>query len=101
MKRCFFTSCTFPPFSVAEEERSFFWSLGRQILRTHRPFRAVIMDTEGTPILRVRRPFAFINSRMFAQRHVDPNDPQSKIETFGEVQQVWHPWRRKYELFLR
>lgn len=23
------------------------------------------------------------------------------LDTFGEVQQIWHPWRRKYDLFLR
>jgi hypothetical protein len=23
------------------------------------------------------------------------------LDTFAEVQQVWHPWRRRYNLFLR
>lgn len=36
---------------IAEEPRGFLTSVFRQILRTHRPFRAVIMDRDGTPIL--------------------------------------------------
>lgn len=23
------------------------------------------------------------------------------LDTFAEVQQVWHPWRRRYNLFIR
>ena len=23
------------------------------------------------------------------------------LDTFAEVQQVWHPWRRRYDLFIR
>lgn len=36
---------------IAEEPRGLLASLSRQIFRTHRPFRAVIMDREGTPVL--------------------------------------------------
>jgi Scramblase len=36
---------------IAEEPRGLLASFSRQILRTHRPFRAVIMDREGTPVL--------------------------------------------------
>jgi hypothetical protein len=39
---------------IAEEPRGLLSSLSRQVLRTHRPFRALIMDTEGNPILWVR-----------------------------------------------
>ena len=39
---------------IAEEPRGFFSTFGRQIFRTHRPFRAVVMDPSGTPILWVR-----------------------------------------------
>jgi len=28
-------------------------------------------------------------------------DAEPSLETFGEVQQIWHPWRRRYDLFLR
>jgi hypothetical protein len=37
---------------------------------------------------------------MYAQRR--PFDASGDaLETFGEIQQVWHPWRRKYDLFMR
>lgn len=36
---------------IAEEPRGLLASFSRQLLRTHRPFRAVIMDREGTPVL--------------------------------------------------
>lgn len=36
---------------IAEEPRGLLASFSRQIFRTHRPFRAVIMDREGTPVL--------------------------------------------------
>ena len=29
------------------------------------------------------------------------HDAEASLETFGEVQQIWHPWRRRYDLFLR
>ena len=36
---------------------------------------------------------------MYAQRR--PFDASDEaLETFGEVQQIWHPWRRKYDLFM-
>ncbi|CAA7267900.1 unnamed protein product [Cyclocybe aegerita] len=90
---------------IAEEPRGFLGTLSRQAFATHRPFRAVIMDNEGLPVLWVRRPFAWINSRMLVQRlkaHAN-YDPETEpiLGTFGEVQQIWHPWRRRYDLFLR
>ena len=36
---------------IAEEPRGFLSTFSRQIFRTHRPFRAIIMDHDGTPIL--------------------------------------------------
>jgi len=90
---------------IAEEQRSFLSVVSRQLFRTHRPFRALIMDTEGTPVLWLRRPFSWINSRMFVQRLKDgeaydaEGDPV--LDTFAEVQQRWHLWRRKYDLFIR
>ncbi|KAM5533254.1 hypothetical protein V8D89_013031 [Ganoderma adspersum] len=75
---------------IAEEPRGFLATVSRQVFRTHRPFRAIVMDAQGSPILWIRRPFAFINSRMYLV-----------LDTFAEVQQRWHPWRRRYDLFLR
>lgn len=69
---------------MAEEGQGFLTTLQRQFMRTHRPFRSVVMDREGVPVLfvslvaasprlkdanrivpKIRRPFAFINSRIF------------------------------------
>ncbi|KAI0636816.1 Scramblase-domain-containing protein [Trametes polyzona] len=90
---------------IAEEPRGFLSTFSRQIFRTHRPFRAIVMDAEGSPILWLRRPFAFINSRMYVQRlkDFDTYTPEGEpvLDTFAEVQQRWHPWRRRYDLFLR
>ncbi|WRT69687.1 uncharacterized protein IL334_006677 [Kwoniella shivajii] len=79
---------------LAEEEQTIISAISRQALRTHRPFRAVIMDKHGKPILWVRRPFAFINSRIFV--HAEEG---SEGKLVGEAQQQWHPWRRRYNLF--
>jgi uncharacterized protein YfbU (UPF0304 family) len=40
---------------------------------------------------------------MHVQRQTDvAEDTQEPVlDTFAEVQQVWHPLRRKYDLFLR
>lgn len=90
---------------IAEEPKGFFAVLARQAFATHRPFKAVIMDVEGSPIMWIRRPFAWINSRIYVQRlqagteHTPGGEPI--LDTFAEVQQVWHPWRRRYDLFIR
>ncbi|KAI0306548.1 Scramblase-domain-containing protein [Multifurca ochricompacta] len=88
---------------IAEEPRGLLASFSRQILRTHRPFRAVIMDHEGKPVLWIRRPFAWINSRMHVQRlkdwHEHTTTGEPVLDTFGEAQQRWHLWRRRYDLF--
>ncbi|KAJ8592820.1 Scramblase-domain-containing protein [Rhizopogon salebrosus TDB-379] len=89
---------------IAEEPRGFLSMFARQIFRTHRPFRALVMDLHGSPILWIRRPFAWINSRMFVQRledlHQYTPEGEPVLDTFGEVQQEWHLWRRRYHLFL-
>lgn len=36
---------------IAEEEKGFLATISRQAFATHRPFRAVIMDASGSPIL--------------------------------------------------
>ncbi|KAG8990212.1 hypothetical protein FRB90_001851 [Tulasnella sp. 427] len=90
---------------IAEEERGFFGTVARQAFKTHRAFRSVIMDVNGTPILWIHRPFSWINSRLFVQRTLsDINKKTGEEETshvnFGVARQEWHPWRRKYHLFL-
>ncbi|KAI9510892.1 Scramblase-domain-containing protein [Russula earlei] len=90
---------------MAEEPRGLLASFSRQILKTHRPFRALVMDREGTPVLWVRRPFAWINSRMYVQSLKDWHEYTSTgepiLDTFAEAQQRWHLWRRRYDLFIR
>ncbi|WWC65821.1 uncharacterized protein I303_108443 [Kwoniella dejecticola CBS 10117] len=81
---------------LAEEEQTILSTISRQALRTHRPFRAVIMDSTGKPVLWIRRPFAFINSRIFV--HAQEG---SEGKLVGEAQQQWHPWRRRYNLFQK
>jgi hypothetical protein len=36
---------------IAEEEKGLLATISRQAFATHRPFRAVIMDASGSPIL--------------------------------------------------
>jgi hypothetical protein len=42
---------------------------------------------------------------MFVQKLLDNKDytPEGEpvLDTFAEVQQRWHLWRRRYDLFLR
>lgn len=38
---------------------------------------------------------------MLVQRRRDRDHEPDALDTFGEVQQIWHPWRRRYDLFLR
>ncbi len=40
---------------IAEEDRGFLGTVTRQAFSTHRPFKAVILDTSGSPILWVSR----------------------------------------------
>lgn len=39
---------------IAEEPRGLLSMFSRQLFRTHRPFRALIMDLDGNPVLWVR-----------------------------------------------
>lgn len=66
-------------------------AMSRQVLRTHRPFKASVLDLEGNEVLKIHRPFAFINSRIMI------STPDDRL--IGEVQQEWHLVRRKYNLF--
>jgi len=89
---------------IAEEQRSFLSVMSRQVLRTHRPFRALILDAEGNTVLWLRRPFSWINSRMYIQRMKEGSGFTTEgdlvLDTFAEAQQRWHLWRRRYDLFL-
>ncbi|KAF2220578.1 Scramblase, partial [Elsinoe ampelina] len=86
---------------LAEEDHGFGRAIVRQMARTHRSFTAHIFDISGREILRIHRPFAWINSRI---RIYDPitstsTIPLSDMRIIGEAQQEWAPLRRKYNLF--
>ncbi|KAI9137102.1 Scramblase-domain-containing protein [Paraphysoderma sedebokerense] len=76
---------------IAEED-----GLGKSLMRnffhTHRRFNAMVMDTQGNVVLKIHRPFSFINSRLYVY-----SQPDNQL--IGEVHQQWHLWRRKYNLF--
>ncbi|KAJ1957676.1 hypothetical protein IWQ62_005040 [Dispira parvispora] len=77
---------------VAEQE-SFKGTISRQLLRTHRPFHASILDKDGNEVFQIYRPFSFINSRIYIK--------DNKGTVIGEVHQEWHLWKRRYDLFVR
>ncbi|KAJ2801521.1 hypothetical protein H4R20_003633 [Coemansia guatemalensis] len=82
------------PAGFMVEERTLASEIGRQIYRLHRPFNVLVLDLNGKACLRIRRPFSLINSR------ISVTDEHTK-RIVGESQQEWHPWRRRYNLFLR
>ncbi|ONM14323.1 scramblase-related [Zea mays] len=61
------------------------------LLRTRRPFVAEITDAMGNEIFKVRRPFWWINSSIYAE--VDGKE-------IGVVHRRWHLWQRIYDLYL-
>lgn len=71
-------------------------SLGKGIMRqitvTHRSFTAAICDKDLNVLMKIYRPFFFYKSSMYIQ-NIDG-------ETIGEIHQRWHPFRRKYDLYV-
>ncbi|XP_031094883.1 uncharacterized protein LOC115999213 isoform X1 [Ipomoea triloba] len=65
--------------------------LARQLLRLRRPFVAFITDGLGNELFRVRRPFWWINSSIYAEING---------KEIGVVHRRWHLWRRIYDLYL-
>ncbi|XP_021762088.1 altered inheritance rate of mitochondria protein 25-like [Chenopodium quinoa] len=63
----------------------------RQFLRLRRPFVAYITDALGTELFRIRRPFWWITSSIYAEVNG---------KEIGVVHQRWHLWRRIYDLYL-
>ncbi|KAK3047819.1 hypothetical protein LTR09_010794 [Extremus antarcticus] len=114
---------------IAEQDHGIGRTIVRQLARTHRSFTTHILDSREREVLRIHRPFAYINSRI---RIYDPvpeggyvdttistalqgvsassaTDQASVAQTsplkldemriIGEAQQQWAPLRRKYNLF--
>ncbi|XP_051121207.1 altered inheritance rate of mitochondria protein 25 [Andrographis paniculata] len=63
----------------------------RQLLRLRRPFTAYITDGLGSELFRVRRPFWWITSSIYAEING---------KEVGVVHRRWHLWRRIYDLYL-
>ncbi|KAJ2620905.1 hypothetical protein GGI25_003987 [Coemansia spiralis] len=74
------------------EELSFMSTITRQFFRLHRPFRVHVLDLNGKVCMNIWRNFSIINSRIFVADH--------QKMSIGESQQEWHPWRRRYNLFI-
>jgi hypothetical protein len=52
---------------LTEDEGSIGRAVGRQLLKTRRPFTATVMSPEGQVIFRMRRPFYLVNSSIFIE----------------------------------
>ncbi|WPH03872.1 Hypothetical protein R9X50_00675500 [Acrodontium crateriforme] len=114
---------------IAERDHGIGSTVARQMFRTHRSFTTHIFDREEREVLRVHRPFSWINSNI---RIYDPvpeggytnmessSDLQGtstssalnqgtvaqvsplkleEMRIIGEAKQQWAPLRRKYNLF--
>ncbi|GAU32363.1 hypothetical protein TSUD_44060 [Trifolium subterraneum] len=76
------------PVGLIREQSNF---ITRQLLRLRRPFVALITDAMGNELFRVRRPFWWITSSIYAE--IDGKE-------IGVVHRRWHLWRRIYDLYL-
>ena len=82
-----------------EEERGIWSTVQRQLLRTRRPFKMQFWPTnhmEHDPSLSIERGFKIVNSKV----QCVVNDHEES-EIVAESKQVWHLWRRKYDLFAK
>jgi hypothetical protein len=114
---------------LAEQDHGIGRAMVRQVARTHRSFTTHIFDVNQREVLRIHRPFSYINSRIriydpipeegcgdgdlstalqrtSAASAVDPNTTAhtsplklEEMRIIGEAQQQWAPLRRKYNLF--
>lgn len=77
-------------------------AITRQITRLHRPFTVRVFDFKGNHTLTIRRPFSFINSHIqcFLPAVINQSETSSDL-LIGESRQEWHPWRRRYNLFVK
>ncbi|XP_060675511.1 altered inheritance rate of mitochondria protein 25 isoform X1 [Ziziphus jujuba] len=76
------------PVGFIREQSNF---IARQLLRLRRPFVAFITDGMGNELFRVRRPFWWITSSIYAEING---------KEVGVVHRRWHLWRRIYDLYL-
>lgn len=114
---------------IAEQDHGMGKAFARQMFKTHRSFTTHIFDRYEREVLRIHRPFAYINSKIRIYDPV-PEGGYGELETstalqgtstssaldqnavaqvsplkldemriIGEAQQRWAPLRRKYDLF--
>jgi len=79
---------------IAEDD-SLGKSLTRNLLRTHRAFKATVFDPHMNPLLQIHRPMYLVSTSLSVTA------ADSTAEPFGEVHMHWHMWRRRYDLFNR
>ncbi|GAB7342924.1 hypothetical protein MBLNU457_g1034t1 [Dothideomycetes sp. NU457] len=110
---------------LAEQDHGFGQAMARQMLRTHRSFTAHIFDRNEREVLRIHRPFAWINSRIrmydpITSNDIETHEPSAStaleaapeksspsisllaladMRIIGEAQQQWAFLRRKYNIF--
>ncbi|KAF2768783.1 Scramblase-domain-containing protein [Teratosphaeria nubilosa] len=114
---------------IAEKDHGLGTAVARQMFKTHRSFTTHIFDAQEREVLRIHRPFAYINSRIRIYDPVPEGGYQNteastvlqgtsassavnqgavaqvsplkleEMRVIGEAQQQWHAWRRKYNLF--
>ncbi|QDS69057.1 hypothetical protein FKW77_009860 [Venturia effusa] len=114
---------------LAEQDHGIGSTMKRQAFKTHRSFTTHVFDKNEKEVLRIHRPFAWINSRIRvydavnADESVAPTastalegvsvpaalgESQAQISPLsveemriiGETHQEWAPLRRKYNMFL-
>ncbi|KAK8245510.1 Scramblase-domain-containing protein [Phyllosticta capitalensis] len=99
---------------LAEHDGGVGQQFSRQTLRTHRAFTAHVFDKQEREVLRIHRPFSWINSTIgvydsFSALSSQPSPEQvsknwtvaSSMPLIGATQQQWAPLRRKYQMFTR
>ena len=74
------------------EEDSLTGVVTRQLLRRRRPFTSTLLTPEGDVLLRVRRKLYLLESNTLLET--------AEGEVVGEVHQVWHLWKRSYDVFV-
>ena len=114
---------------LAEQDHGIGQTMARQMFRTHRSFTTHIFDAQEREVLRIHRPFTYINSRIRVYDPVPEGGYQGtetstalqgtsassamnqgavaqvsplkldEMRIIGEAQQRWAPLRRKYNLF--
>ncbi|KAK5112318.1 hypothetical protein LTR85_011590 [Meristemomyces frigidus] len=114
---------------IAEQDHGLGSTMARQLFKTHRSFTTHIFDAREREVLRIHRPFAYINSRIRIYDPVPEGGYEAlesstalqgvsassvvnqsavaqvsplkleEMRIIGEAQQQWAPLRRKYNLF--